>query len=418
MSSSASSTGSTRLRLHVQLAAEPPSEHFIVTGSQEALGCWRAEDGVQLEWRGSRWETKRPVKLDPSDRLEFKFVRVQSGEMIWEDGPNRVIQVPEEESDLFLKGKFNADSFLRLTEPETDTQAGCAEVWRKRYEEAFGVLQAQERAREERRQEHRLAQEKRAQVADELRAELAQVREQVEELARLASYPPGTAEAEQLRGLIEAAKSAAEHCSPPTAAAGLFLAEERRQMPDSPLRASFSAEPTALSTSTVSPSRPSGLCSTAEVGQTGQPPLAGGTLQSSSSFRRAPAPASPVQVGSPQNSKGSSSPGLQSQSRLGSTPGTSSAHRSPRRGSGEDVGGLLRRRSGTLSMPAFTPLAQETDSRTAKLQRSAAPRTSKQDSARSSPALNYPPGKEAVATYRSRFTDVKASPVPRTGTVP
>ncbi|CAE8703201.1 unnamed protein product, partial [Polarella glacialis] len=94
-----------RAKIHVKLHGPAPIEYFAVTGSHEALGCWNPASGVPLEWRAGSWVTEKPVAIAPQHRVEFKFVRVGGapGSVEWEDGPNRVLEVPVGKAGIHIQ---------------------------------------------------------------------------------------------------------------------------------------------------------------------------------------------------------------------------------------------------------------------------------------------------------------------------
>ncbi|KAG0485881.1 hypothetical protein HPP92_009960 [Vanilla planifolia] len=68
-------------------------EHVALLGSSKELGSWKKR--VPMEWTEAGWV----CELDLRERhtVEFKFVVITKGEegMIWEEGDNRVLPVPE-----------------------------------------------------------------------------------------------------------------------------------------------------------------------------------------------------------------------------------------------------------------------------------------------------------------------------------
>eukprot|EP00929_Paragymnodinium_shiwhaense_P085904 TRINITY_DN46379_c0_g1_i1.p1 TRINITY_DN46379_c0_g1~~TRINITY_DN46379_c0_g1_i1.p1 ORF type:complete len:404 (+),score=93.86 TRINITY_DN46379_c0_g1_i1:101-1213(+) len=114
-------------RLHVKLSASPPQERYAITGSHEALGQWDPRRGVELEWRpgnqndpGGCWTSKQAVQIPPTKRLEFKFVKMVGDSVEWENGPNRVLEVPAgDRTRLGLRGRYNGDSVVTLEDPAT-----------------------------------------------------------------------------------------------------------------------------------------------------------------------------------------------------------------------------------------------------------------------------------------------------------
>jgi len=182
-------------RLHMRLADAPPAERFAVTGSHAALGSWNPRGGSPLECRGGHWATKRPVSLAPGDCVEFKFVRLRPDGVEWEQGPNRVLEVPLSDADLELKGRFDGDIVVSLVEPDEASPMRAACAWQLRHAEAVRVLAAQRRSLEASRGERRLAQERRSALAAQLRAELQQARREAVSLDSVDAAKTALAEA-------------------------------------------------------------------------------------------------------------------------------------------------------------------------------------------------------------------------------
>mmetsp|Transcript_47497 Transcript_47497/g.111078 ORF Transcript_47497/g.111078 Transcript_47497/m.111078 type:complete len:505 (+) Transcript_47497:89-1603(+) len=189
----------TRLKLHVKLRAPGPGERFAVLGSHEALGCWNLSAGLQLEWRGSAWETPDPVPISPCERVEFKFVRVRPGGLDWESGPNRVTEFPNYNGDLCLQGIFNGESILQPNDLEYDEGISTpdtrpsvevedeARLWQLRYQEAATALTALQDHVALRREVQGKRREEHGQVRSDL---LRQIQGAQREAGRLSGLPP------------------------------------------------------------------------------------------------------------------------------------------------------------------------------------------------------------------------------------
>mmetsp|Transcript_64740 Transcript_64740/g.162911 ORF Transcript_64740/g.162911 Transcript_64740/m.162911 type:complete len:1234 (+) Transcript_64740:132-3833(+) len=191
---SSTAAPATQLRLHVQLNAMAPHDGYCLTGSNVALGEWSPAAGVALEWRGNSWVTRQPVTVNPRERIEFKFVKLKSTGVDWEDGPNRVLDVPAGDVDLKLKGRFNADTRLSLATAADlhveQNQAGHLQstadlavlaAWRRRLDETEQQIIAQEEELKAKRKRHALALERRAACVERLRRELADVKREAAE---------------------------------------------------------------------------------------------------------------------------------------------------------------------------------------------------------------------------------------------
>jgi len=85
-------------RLYIELTSRAPKEELFVVGSHEAMGWWDPSKAAQLCWTGQAWETaEKPLLLGAGpSRVDFKFMhRLGDGAARWEDGPNRVLDVPQ-----------------------------------------------------------------------------------------------------------------------------------------------------------------------------------------------------------------------------------------------------------------------------------------------------------------------------------
>ncbi|CAE7705263.1 hypothetical protein AK812_SmicGene22309 [Symbiodinium microadriaticum] len=188
-----------RLKLHVKLQAPGPGERFAVLGSHEAFGYWNLSSGVQLEWRGSAWETPAPIPISPCERVEFKFVRVRPGGLDWESGPNRVTEFPNYKGDLCLQGIFNGESILQpsdvddaegISTPDTMPSARVeddADLWQMRYQEAVKQLTALQRNVANRQKEQEKHRRDHAEVKRDL---LRNIKDAHREAASLSRQPP------------------------------------------------------------------------------------------------------------------------------------------------------------------------------------------------------------------------------------
>ena len=80
----------------------------VATGSHPSLGDWDPWRGVWMDtstsmfpnWTGS-------TSLPAGTRLEYKYVMITGyGEVVWEPGPNRVLQVPATGRAVVMSGPF------------------------------------------------------------------------------------------------------------------------------------------------------------------------------------------------------------------------------------------------------------------------------------------------------------------------
>lgn len=188
-------------QLHVQLEAGGPDEAFSIVGSAKGLGAWNPADAAGLVWRNEAWVTEQPVYLEPGSHVELKFVRqFPDGAVTWEDKvPNRAIDVPPVENmSVCLNCRFNGDASVNL-EPDSLGQAGFSGdsdnmdnddvCWRIRQEEAAADLANRQRDFEMISEQHRCAKNRLSQEAQELRAELAEVRQQLQRHRQLLEVP-------------------------------------------------------------------------------------------------------------------------------------------------------------------------------------------------------------------------------------
>mmetsp|Transcript_136783 Transcript_136783/g.354769 ORF Transcript_136783/g.354769 Transcript_136783/m.354769 type:complete len:428 (-) Transcript_136783:660-1943(-) len=182
----------TQVRLHVQLTSPP--DGFGMTGSTSALGMWKPEAGLALEWNGDAWVARHPLVVAPEESLEFKFVQATSEGMVWEDGPNRALDIPNVDRDFKLSGKFNADMRLSIVsasdrqveQSKADQDRAAAEqaaaaAWKRRIEDLGGQIAAFEEDLRAKRERHALALERREACAERLRRELAEVKREAAE---------------------------------------------------------------------------------------------------------------------------------------------------------------------------------------------------------------------------------------------
>ena len=96
--------------MHLQVCLEHQvkfGEHVGIIGSTKELGSW--EEQVELEWTTNGWVCQ--LKLPGETLVEFKFVIFLVGgkDKIWEDGNNRVVELPKD-------GKFDIVCHWNRTE--------------------------------------------------------------------------------------------------------------------------------------------------------------------------------------------------------------------------------------------------------------------------------------------------------------
>jgi glucoamylase len=72
-------------------------EDIRVLGSTEALGNWDPARGLPLH--ADRYTAEQPlwygtVRLAAGQKVDYKYVRVRDGQVLWERGANRQVEVP------------------------------------------------------------------------------------------------------------------------------------------------------------------------------------------------------------------------------------------------------------------------------------------------------------------------------------
>lgn len=190
--------------VHITLEGDKPRTRLVMVGSHPALGWWDPGKGATLEWTGKAWETTEPVALSAlSGHLDYKFVRVGEGSPQWEEGRNRVLEVPVSAHgnqsgpgcDMLLSADFSGSSVYRsLTAQEAATRPwshtgkqgtaakGDEALWRAKFEEATNSL-ASTRVRAEEEAARWSQEEKEAvEIEEALRRELAEARRELEGL--------------------------------------------------------------------------------------------------------------------------------------------------------------------------------------------------------------------------------------------
>jgi len=78
--------------------------------------------------------SQNPIDLAPDERVQFKFLHFTPGNVEWEDGPNRLLDIPSGSTDVYLQGRFNGDCVMCLSKPGGLVATDDAEDWRQRHE--------------------------------------------------------------------------------------------------------------------------------------------------------------------------------------------------------------------------------------------------------------------------------------------
>ncbi|KAM0857505.1 hypothetical protein ACQ4PT_048467 [Festuca glaucescens] len=100
---------------------------FHLVGDDPALGLWDPASAAALEWsEGHDWTVEKDL---PANRLiEFKFLlRDSSGELQWQNGPNRNLQTGEAAKTLVVYEDWGDEKNQKVTE-EGDVPVEMAEV--------------------------------------------------------------------------------------------------------------------------------------------------------------------------------------------------------------------------------------------------------------------------------------------------
>ena len=108
-------------------------------GSTELLGSWDPEKAVKMNRQeGVRWEANIPAEGEAGKEWEYKFIIEDrlSGQIVWENGPNRKLNVPEiSKNSTFIIDHASAD--VRTERPR---YAGCVvPVFSLRSKESHGI---------------------------------------------------------------------------------------------------------------------------------------------------------------------------------------------------------------------------------------------------------------------------------------
>eukprot|EP00249_Psilotum_nudum_P024562 c29221_g1_i1 orf=269-3925(-) len=81
-----------RLKLNHQVQF---GEHHALLGSAPWLGSWK--DKVMMRWTESGWVVD--LEANAGERIEYKYIFIpQNGDIVWEGGANRVLDIPKEGS--------------------------------------------------------------------------------------------------------------------------------------------------------------------------------------------------------------------------------------------------------------------------------------------------------------------------------
>lgn len=111
----------TRIRLRLDHQVHF-GEHHALMGSAGSMGSW--QERIPMNWTESGWVTD--LEIDSGEHVEFKYVIVLAdGNVVWEDGPNRVLDLTKGGS-LELVSKWNdtqSSTLLESKEMSTPSEA-------------------------------------------------------------------------------------------------------------------------------------------------------------------------------------------------------------------------------------------------------------------------------------------------------
>ncbi|KAK4266563.1 hypothetical protein QN277_027460 [Acacia crassicarpa] len=87
------SSGRGKVKLHIRLDRQVEfGEHVVILGSTKELGSWKKS--VPMSWTENGWVYD--LELPKGKNIEFKFVIAKKDKsLVWEDGENRVLNLPE-----------------------------------------------------------------------------------------------------------------------------------------------------------------------------------------------------------------------------------------------------------------------------------------------------------------------------------
>lgn len=99
--------------IRTTIPAVKEGEHIRLCGESPMTGAWNPADAMEMSpVCDSGWEVHLPQDKT-GKKLEFKFIKInpESGSLIWEEGGNRVLEIPElQDGETYLadvpKGKF------------------------------------------------------------------------------------------------------------------------------------------------------------------------------------------------------------------------------------------------------------------------------------------------------------------------
>ena len=87
-------------------------DRVVVVGSDPALGAWDPYRGLDATTHKDLFPSwSATTRLPSGSRVEYKFVTIRaSGEVVWEPGPNRVLDIPASGRAQVVSGAYGDTS--------------------------------------------------------------------------------------------------------------------------------------------------------------------------------------------------------------------------------------------------------------------------------------------------------------------
>ncbi|KAL5550315.1 hypothetical protein UlMin_000491 [Ulmus minor] len=108
-------------KVHVKFRLEKEclfGEHFFLVGNDPLLGLWSPENAIPLNWSdGHVWSVELDIPVGKP--INFKFILKRStGEILWQPGPNRVLQTWETNNTIIVSEDWQNAEFQKISEEE------------------------------------------------------------------------------------------------------------------------------------------------------------------------------------------------------------------------------------------------------------------------------------------------------------
>ncbi|XP_057983154.1 uncharacterized protein LOC131168023 [Malania oleifera] len=93
-------------------------ERFFIVGDDPMFGLWDPSIAVPLDWSdGHLWTLEMDIPIGKS--IQFKFIlKGSTEEIIWQPGPNRILQTWETKNTITIIEHWENDEFQRVIEEE------------------------------------------------------------------------------------------------------------------------------------------------------------------------------------------------------------------------------------------------------------------------------------------------------------